>query len=209
LLSFAHTRSYAKNYANDPMARDGDYWVREDFRYETLGVEATRWLLQLDPAVTTKGDSDFTGWAVIAYRPGSGGRKPMAEVVAAGKIKLTGEALRTWVLKKLTEFERIRAVRVEVNQGGELWYTVLHHLPVQLLVHTSNESKEVRFSWALDLYHRGHVVHREKLRELQEQMVAFPKGTHDDIADAAVCGLLFFLRDVPRVESTVTTSSYV
>lgn len=209
LLSIQHTRSFAKNYRNDPMGRDGDYWTSDDFAYGTLGAEATRWILQLDPAVTTKGTSDYTGWAVVAYRPPVNGTKPVAEVVASGKIRLVGEALRAWVLAKLIEFDRIKAVRVEVNQGGELWATVLHQLPVKLLVHTSNESKEVRFAYALDLYQRGHVLHRERMRELEEQMVSFPKAPYDDIADAAVCGVLFFLSNVPRVASHVESRSYV
>lgn len=212
LLSMRHTRSFKKNYENDPMGRDGDYWTADDFRYETVGIEATRWILQLDPAVTTKDKSDYTGWAVVAYRPPSPhdrSRKPIAEVVAAGKVRLAGEALRAWVLVKLAEYERIKAVRVEVNQGGELWYTVLHDLPVKLIVHTSNESKEVRFAYALDLYHRGHVIHTATHRELEEQMVSFPKAPYDDIADAAVCAVLFFLADLPRVQTTATSRSYV
>lgn len=217
LCSIRHTRSFKKNYLNDPMGRDGDYWTADDFTYGTLGAEATRWVLQLDPAVTTKGTSDYTGWAVVAFKPTMPIRdgakvhhsKPMAEVVAAGEVKLAGEALRAFVLKKLLEFERIKAVRVEVNQGGELWETVLHDLPVKLLVHTSNESKEVRFAYALDLYHRGHVLHREILRKLEEQQVSFPKAPYDDIADAAVCGILFFLSHIPRMPTSVTSREYV
>lgn len=209
LLSIRHTRSYAKNYLNDPMGRDGAYWTSDDFAYATLGSEATRWILQLDPAVTTKRSSDYTGWSVLAYRPPANGTvKPVVEVVAAGKIRLVGEALRKWVLQMLTRYERIRAVRVEVNQGGDMWYTVLHSLPAKLLVHSSTESKEIRFSYALDLYQRGHVVHREKLREAEEQMVAFPNAPYDDIADAVVSGVLFFLADVPRIQSTVESRSY-
>lgn len=211
LLSFRHTRSYAKNYANDPMGRDGDYWTSDDFMESSLGVEATRWILQLDPAVTTKGSSDFTGWSVIAFRPATSVRRPMAEVVAAGKVKLAGEALRSFVIKKLAEYHKIRAVRVEVNQGGELWYTVLHDLPVQTLVHTSNESKEVRFAYALDFYHRKLVLHRDRkaLREAEEQMVSFPKAPYDDIADAVVCGILFFMRATAPIGTDVQTESYV
>jgi phage terminase large subunit-like protein len=191
------------------MGRDGDYWTSDDFTYGSLGIEATRWILQLDPAVTTKGTSDYTGWAIVAYRPSVRGSKPIAEVVAAGKIRLVGEGLRQWVLDRLLHHEKIKAVRVEVNQGGELWYTVLHDLPVKLLVHTSNESKEVRFAYALDLYHRGHVLHRDRIREAEEQMISFPKAPYDDIADAIVCGLLYFLRDVPRVTTEVESKGYV
>jgi phage terminase large subunit-like protein len=112
-------------------------------------------------------------------------------------------------LKTLTEWPQIKAVRVEVNQGGDLWYTVLHDLPATFLVHTSNESKEVRFSYALDLYHRGHVLHRQKIREAEEQMVSFPRAPYDDIADAVACAVLWFLKDVPRVRTEVESRSYV
>lgn len=207
LQSIRHTRSYAKNYLNDPLGMDGDYWTSDDFRYGTLGAEATRWILQLDPAVTTKGTSDYTGWSVVAYSP----HRKMVEVVDAGRIRLTGEALRAWVLRKLQEHERVRAVRVEVNQGGELWFTVLHDLPVKLLVHTSSESKEVRFSFALDYYQRGGgmVLHRQRLRTAEEEMVAFPRAPYDDVADAVVSGVLFFLKGAPIVEPTASSESYV
>lgn len=226
LLRFAHTRSYAKNYANDPMGIEGAYWTREDFTYGSV-PGATRWMLQLDPAVTTKDKSDWTGWAVVACNPGQPSRedvqralqmgepapkaRPVVEVVAAGQVKLAGENLRRWVLAKLVEYPKIRAVRVEVNQGGELWDTVLHSLPVKLLVHTSSESKEVRFSWALDYYQTGggRVFHRVPLREAEEQMVAFPRAPHDDIADAVVSGVLYFIRPKHTAVVSTASSSYV
>lgn len=221
LQSIRHTRSYAKNYLNDPMGMDGDFWTMEDFRYGPLDPPPTRWILQLDPAVTTRDKSDFTGWAVVAYSPpayqtGPAGRRVLlrpgrCEVVAAGQIKLIGEPLRAWVFARLQEYPRIKAVRVEVNQGGEMWYTTLHDLPVPLLVHTSTESKEVRFAYALDFYQRGGglVHHRERIRILEEQMVAFPKAPYDDVADAACSGILFFLKPDPVVTPSSASESYV
>ena len=64
LASIEHTRTYAKNYANDPRGIDGDYWTLDDIETGDLpGV--TRVLVSVDPAVTTKGTSDYTGIAVI------------------------------------------------------------------------------------------------------------------------------------------------
>jgi len=213
LLEFRHTRSYAKNYDNDPMGISGAYWTRDDFQYGSLGSKATRWMLCLDPAVTTKQKSDWTGWAVVACDPGdpAKGIPPRVEVVDAGQIKKVGEDLRRWVLAKCIEWPKIKALRVEVNQGGDLWYTVFHSMPVRLLVHTSSESKEVRFSWALDFYQTGggRVLHREELRAVQEQMVAFPKAPHDDMADAVVSGVLYFLRTERKLTAASAASSYV
>ena len=210
LRSMRHTRSYAKNYLNDPLGRDGDYWTRDDFRHGTLGPLATQWILQLDPAVTTKGTSDYTGWAVVAHAPAT----RQVEIVAAGRWKVApGEAMRALVLKTLTQHERIRAVRVEVNQGGDLWHTALHDLPYPLLVHTAKESKEVRFAYALDFYQRagGMVLHRESLRQtvVEQEMVSFPDGPYDDVADAVVSGILFFLRPEPARPSSTRSENYV
>lgn len=207
LLSVRHTRSFMKNYANDPMGREGAFWREDDFTYGSLGPLATRWILTLDPAVTTKGTSDWTGWAVVGYD--ATGRR--VEVTDAGQVKLGGEPLRRFVLEKLAQWERVRAVLIEVNQGGDLWRTVLHSLPVQLLVHTSSEPKEVRFAWALDFYQAagGRVLHRERLRQAEEQMVAFPKAPHDDIADAVVAGVLYFMRTGPVRSTTAIAASYV
>jgi phage terminase large subunit-like protein len=206
LLSVRHTRSFAKNYLNDPLARDGLYWTREDFTYGSLGPVATRWILSLDPAVTTKGTSDWTGWAIVGHDPI--GRR--VEVKASGQVKLAGENLRRFVLEKLAEHPRVKAVRIEVNQGGDLWRTVLHSLPVQLLVFTSNEAKETRFAWALDYYQAagGRVLHTVQHRSCEEQMVAFPNAPHDDIADAVVNGVLYFMRTGDR-NLDARTSSYV
>lgn len=228
LRSIRHTRSYAKNYLNDPMGMDGDFWTMEDFIYGPLDPPPTRWILSLDPAVTTKGTSDYTGWAVVAYRPPME-RKPQdqlldhlfpngrerlpgqCEVVDAGQVRLIGEPLRAFVLGKLREYERIRAVRVEVNQGGDMWHTTLHDLPVKLLVHTATESKEVRFAYALDFYQRGGglVHHRQQIRVLEEQMVAFPKAPYDDVADAACSGILYFMNPEPTVQMSAQSSSYI
>jgi len=211
LLGFRHTRSFAKNYDNDPMGIEGAYWTRDDFTYGSFGPEATRWMLCLDPAVTTKQKSDWTGWAVVACRPGNGDRPPCVEVVDAGQVKMMGEPLRMWVLGKLQEWPKIKAVRIEVNQGGDLWYSVMHSMPCRLLVHTSSESKEVRFSWALDFYQTGggRVLHRQQLRAAEEQMVAFPKAPHDDMADAIVSGVLYFLRTERKLTATSSASAYV
>lgn len=220
LVSIRHTRSYAKNYLNDPMGHPGSYWSSDDFRYGTLGPRATRWILQVDPAVTTKGTSDWTGLAVVGHMPPSRDASllppavanraaaGLVEVAHAEQVKLAGETLRQHILRILARFPRIKAVRVEVNQGGDLWYTVLHDLPVQLLVHTATVSKEVRFSEALDYYQRFQVLHTAALRVAEEQMVGFPRMSHDDVADAVSAGVLYFLSP-PKVKKVVIrTQSY-
>ena len=190
LQSIRHTRSYALNYDNDPMAyADGQYWSRGDFRYGEVDG-CTRTLIEVDPAVTTTGRSDFTGIVVASCSPSVG----KVVIRHASGVRLTGGPLRDHVAGLLARYPQVRAIRVEVNQGGDLWKDVFAGLPdVRVLVHTVSASKEVRMAAALEHYQRGRVHHERPLPALEEQQVGFPNTAHDDIADAAAAAVSFFL----------------
>ena len=213
LTAIRHTRSFAKNYANDPMARDGVYWVREDFRFGDL-TGCTKTALFVDPAVTTKKASDFTGLAVVSFRPGrvesvpTGRRDPRgvplvrqrivepAQVVVRESqgVKLTGRHLRAHVERLLERFPQIRLIHVESNQGGDLWSDVFAGIPsVTVSQHNSTASKEVRFAEALEHWQAGNVWHARRFGTLEEQAVGFPNAPYDDVIDAAAAGVRYFL----------------
>jgi phage terminase large subunit-like protein len=211
LNDIRHTRSYRKNFANDPLGTDGGYWTVDDFRYGDLeGV--TRTIMWIDPATTTKRTSDFTGISIIGFAPGqvaadSRGRRVVLPsrciVREAWEVKLTGDPLRTQVLKLLTRHPEVGVVVVESNQGGEHWHAILHHLPVRLAIVHESVKKEVRAERALNHYQRGRVLHAKKLVRLEEQMVAFPRAPHDDLVDA-VTGPLTRLLSPSKVGRTRT-----
>lgn len=193
LQSIRHTRSYAKNYANDPIGLDGDYWTLGDFVHGRV-EGATRRLLSIDPAVTSKKSSDFTGLAVVSWRPPAPGTASPGRcfVEHAAQVRLAPDALRQQVLALIDRYD-VGLVLVEVNQGGELWRKILWGLPVR--VHTIHQSvkKEVRAAGVLNHYQRGRVVHAEGLDELERQMVAFPKAANDDMVDAVGSAVRFYL----------------
>ncbi|MFF4552721.1 hypothetical protein [Streptomyces sp. NPDC001422] len=182
LLEIRHTRSYAKNMANDPLAADGALWTPDDFRYPD-GVEpVTHMMLSIDPATTAKKASDFTGLAVVSWSA----QHQRCTVHAALALKVRpGPELRDRVLALLDEFPRIGLVLIEVNQGGDTWRSsVLHDMPVRLKTVHQTEPKFVRAEGVLGLYQRGRVLHARKLPELEQQMCTFPKGPNDDMVDA-------------------------
>jgi hypothetical protein len=227
LQSRRHTREFAKNYDNDPLARAGVYWVREDFRYGPLqGV--TRTLLAIDPILTEKKSSDWAGLAVVGWRPPrrlspqelaalspierKQAKEDTGECVVryAKGVQLTGGRLRDEVVRILNLYPEIRAVLVETNAGGELWKKdILVGLPgVKVLTHWSGESKEVRFAGALGHYQRRRVRHERRLDILEEQAVAFPRGAHDDVVDAAAAGIAYFLEPERRVQSRIEVQTW-
>lgn len=194
LRSIRRTRSYAKNFLNDPVGNAGGYWSLEDFTYAIL-PNVTAQMLSIDPAITTKNTSDPTGIAVVSYAPGMVVRDTQGrirekipsrcQVDMAAEVRLVGEPLRLYVLKVLRENPRIRLVVVEANQAGEHWHAILHHLPVRLVIVYSSEPKEVRAANLLELYQSQppRVVHAKRLTLLEQQMASFPRGK-DDLVDA-------------------------
>lgn len=218
LESIEHTAGYAKNYANDPLGADGDYWQLEDIdKARTIGTSylpsCTRIVVEVDPAVTSKTKSDYTGIAVIAWQPPPR-EKPKAPgrviVLEVRQVKKSGEALRLDIMDTVQRWNA-GLVRVETNQGGDLWRTVLWGLPVPLKLVHETESKEVRAARWLDHYARGRVGHAPGLTDYEGQLVAFPRAPHDDMVDAAGAGGLYFLdrhRRRKGTEAGGSTESY-
>lgn len=182
------TRSFRKNFENDPLGFDGDYWSVDDFQYGTL-TACTHTLLSIDPAVTTKRTSDRTGLAVISYHPVS----KKAVVLHAEGQRLTGDQIRNRAIALIRLFPQIGHIVLEVNQGHDLWKQVMHDMPVKVVTLSQSASKEVRFADALNHYQHGRVLHAHPMPDLEGEMVSFPKGLHDDVADAVVTGIRRFL----------------
>ena len=210
LQSISGTRAYAKSFKNQPVPEDTDYWSPDDFTYAVL--PAARQLLSIDGAVTTKKSSDFTGLSVVGWVPAAAPEPARCVVRHAERVKMQGAALRERVFQLLDSFPEIGAVLVETNQGGDMWREILHGLPVRLLTVHNTEPKTVRAGRLLNLYQMvpPRVVHEKRLLDLEDEMVAFPKGLNDDLIDSVGNGVLRFLRPPKKQPPpTATRASYV
>lgn len=180
-----HTRAFQKNMRNRPVSADGGYWDDDDIDIDRPEYYR-RTLISLDPAVTTAKKSDYTGIAVISQ--GSDGK---LYVRHAEQVKKSSEALSEHV-SDLVERYGVGVAVVETNQGGDLWRQVFKGLPCKFTAIRQKDKKEVRASQAVDFYKRGQVKHTEHFHIAEEQMLAFPHVTHDDVVDAVVTGVLAF-----------------
>ncbi|MEL5958050.1 hypothetical protein AADR41_25385 [Streptomyces sp. CLV115] len=201
LNSIRHTRDFHKNYMNRPVSLSADYWTDADIR---IGQpeEYGNTLLCIDPAVTTKRTSDYTGFAVVSR--GSDGN---LYVRYADQFKLPGPELREKALELCERFGA-QVLYIETNQGGDLWQSVFDGVPAKYRSMRSTEKKEIRAARALDFYRKGKVFHTGHFDSLQTQMFAFPKVSHDDVLDAVVSGVLYFLGK-PQAKTTVKRQSYI
>lgn len=215
LNAIRHTRSYLKNYLNAPVPEDGSYWTPDDLVVEAPEVGAVAGsVLSIDPATTSKGTSDYTGLAVVSrtVKPvvPIGSLHHRAYVHYAEKVRLTPAELRAKVLELLERFPEVGLILVETNQGGDAWLEVLHGVPVRIRTVHQKERKEVRAQQALNYYQRGQVRHATHLPALDDELLVFPRGLHDDLVDAVgtAVNLLLGPRE-PRPRSGGHSAEYV
>lgn len=188
LLTQRHLRDFAKNYMNKPVNLDGNFWTFEDIIIEDL-EEYGNTIISIDPAVTKNKISDYTGIAVL-----SRGDNDQIYVREAMQLKVSPSELSERI-SSLTDIYQPGVIYVETNQGGDLWQDVFKDIPVKYRSIKQTVSKQVRAGKALNFYQQGKVRHTSHFPALEEQMWSFPKTPHDDVLDAVVSGILYFLDD--------------
>jgi predicted phage terminase large subunit-like protein len=183
-----HTRNFAKNYMNKPVSTENGFWSEEDIEIASVPEGTVRTIISVDPAVTTAKASDYTGIAVLCRASDSN-----VYVLFAEQVKMGGESLKQHV-ETLVEKYDARVIYVETNQGGDLWKDVFSSLPAKFRSMRQTEKKELRAQRAYHWYQKGKVKHVANFPVLEEQMYAFPRVSHDDVVDAVVSGVLYFLK---------------
>jgi phage terminase large subunit-like protein len=180
------TQEFAKNFQNDPSDNDGAWWRESDFKYGQPFMGLNRTVLVVDGAVTTKKTSDFTGMAVV----GMNYHERKIYIREAIAVKISGQEFRQKVLDLVSEFD-VDYVMVESNQGGDLWYTVLHDMPVKVTTYTQSENKQIRLKRLLATYQRSErpILHEKVLPDLTKQALRYPHVSNDDVLDAVAAGV--------------------
>jgi hypothetical protein len=205
LKSQRHLRDFAKNYMNRPINVDGTFWANEDITIEDL-KDYGNTIISVDPAVTKNKVSDYTGIAVLSRGIDDLGNS-VIYVREAQQVKLSPSDLSDKV-RDLAEIYDAGLLYVETNQGGDLWQDVFKEIPIKYRSKHQKLSKQIRAGKALNYYQQGKVRHSAHFPALEEQMWSFPKVSHDDVLDAVVTGVLYFL-DNKAVKISAKQFNYI
>ena len=118
--------------------------------------------------------------------------KPVVYVRHAEQVKMSPSDIAERVSNLVDHFD-VGVLYVEVNQGGDLWKDVFKNVNAKYRSKNQSLSKQIRAGKALNFYQQGKVRHTGHFAVLEEQMWAFPKVAHEDVLDAVVSGILYFL----------------
>jgi phage terminase large subunit-like protein len=209
LQAMRHTRSFALNFMNKPIG-DGGFWSPDDIRIE-LAPAYPRTIITVDPAVTKKNRSDFTGIAVMSHNKITG----KVTVREVWKVKLSPKELKAKVFSIMLAYLEATVLLVETNQGGDTWADVFGELPIKYREKKQTIKKEDRALVLLNGYQKREVVHAEPLPLLDSELLAFPVGLNDDLVDAVGTGYSYFTgagldeKERPRPIPAAKTLSYI
>lgn len=190
LQSQRHLRDFAKNYMNKPINTDGTFWGLEDIELEE-SEDYGNTIISVDPAVTKNKISDYTGIAVLSRGIDKMG-KDVIFVREAQQVKMSPSELAERV-NNLADIYDAGLLYVETNQGGDLWKDVFKQISIKYRSKHQKISKQIRAGKALNFYQQKKIKHTKHFPALEEQMWAFPKVANDDVLDAVVSGILYFL----------------
>jgi len=153
--------------------------------------ELSRVVVAIDPAVTSKKESDETGIVVAAK-----GVDGHGYVLNDGSGTMTPNGWATEVVKLYHEYTADRAVG-EVNNGGDLIENTLRNTDASISyksVHATR-GKVIRAEPIVALYERGLIHHYKTLHGLEDQMTGWD-ATNGDKSPDRVDALVWALTDL-------------
>jgi predicted phage terminase large subunit-like protein len=140
--------------------------------------ELERIVVAIDPAITSRADSDESGIIVAGKARGD------FYVLEDLSVRATPEKVCRRAIDAYHRFQADRVV-VEANQGGDVWSTIIHNIdpgvPVKA-VHASR-GKATRAEPTAGRYEQGRCHHVRPLPELEDQLCSFIPGETRDSPD--------------------------
>lgn len=183
---------FSAQYMNNPIDDDNADFKRSWFKYylddDIKGKKLSIFTI-CDPAISQKKEADFT--AIITVGVDQFNNWFILDIV---RDKLNPNQI-IHALFAIDERFHPRTIGIEmVSFQKSLQYTLQDEmrklgrfLPIKEIRPDSNEPKEMRIRGLQARYSNGSIFHNKQLMNvefLEDELLRFPRGKHDDIADA-------------------------
>lgn len=182
------SEEFYSQYMNEPISTENQTFRREYFKYYDRRPDRLFVAMTIDPAISEKQSADYFAIRVDGMDEDYNmyvldyirGHWKLAEAVdnvftTFQKWKPSAIGLETVAYQKALKY----VLEEEMRRRGV-------HFPITELKRNTNESKEFRIKALEPFYREGKVFHAKWMqgRELEEELLTFPKGKHDDLIDA-------------------------
>lgn len=183
---------FSGQYLNDPVDEDAvefkRSWFNEFVMDESLSrrLEKGRTILSVDPAFRLKQTNDFSGLVVTKTSTDN-----LVYVFEAQKIKVNAKDLvdRIFVLAQRYQPDKVLVETVSAQvlllellkqemRKRDVFFTIEEVKP------STTETKAARIRGLVPQYANGRIFHSHGLKDLEAELIEFPRGVHDDVIDA-------------------------
>lgn len=183
---------FSGQYLNDPIDIDTvefkPHWFKPFYMDEALGMKLNRSaaLMSVDPAFRLKQTNDNSGICVTKTTD-----ENCVYVLEAIKKKLNPKGLvdeifRLYDLYKpykvLVETVSAQIVLIPLLQSEMQKRSV--YFQIEEVKPSTDQTKAARIRGLVPRYANGQIFHAPHLKDLEQELLEFPRGTHDDIIDA-------------------------
>lgn len=179
---------FYSEYMNDPIDRESQEFKRENFQYRTwdeLNRLQTKGYLTIDTAISEKTSGDYTGFALTFVD------RENKWTVKAWHERLSPKALIDKIFDLYQAF-RIDTIGIEKTIYLQAIKPFLDDecrlrnvFPRIVELEHNQQAKETRVRGLIPRYESKSIFHlQHECTDLEEELLTFPKGIHDDVIDA-------------------------
>lgn len=144
-------------------------------------------LISVDPAFTLRKTSDFTGIVVSKCLSDNN-----VYILEAKGIKGNPDMVVKEIMNSANQYMKVDRILIEAQSSQMMLMDLLSaemkrqnkFYVINEVRPDNNEIKTMRIRGLIPHYSNRRIFHSENMWELEEQLMEFPKGQHDDIIDA-------------------------
>lgn len=186
------TKFYAQ-YGNDPLDEENLEFKRVWFQKFDMTpdlaaqMQSVPVIISIDPAFRLHQYNDFTGICVTKTLANNN-----VYVLEARKLKVNPDSLVKEIFSVVDRYQYVKKVLVETVTSQIMLMNLLQaemkrrnkFFVIEEVKPENNERKTVHIRSLIPHYANRRIFHANGLHDLEEQLLEFPKGAHDDIIDA-------------------------
>jgi len=183
---------FSAQYLNDPVDEESIEFKRSWVRNYEICPEEGEDLLFIDPAFGLKPENDFTGMVLTRTSV-----ENVVYVMEALRVKGDPGRLVKEIFRLHKLYPKIKKTFVETTVAQVM---LAHLIRVEMLARndfflleeykpSTREKKATRIRGLIPRFEAGGIQLRQGLSDLYNELIEFPRGTHDDLIDALAHGV--------------------